>query len=304
MKKILSLASISLLIIVVATGCLKDKDFDNNKYGISKPDESSVGVGFPEAAKKINTFSVLPTTTPQTFKVALVNLLSDKPAEQDLVITIERDTSIAYNYNMDPETTTPVQEFATSEVSSPFKVTIPQGQTTGFMDLTINNSSTLDLTKLYAIGLKISSVDKSGITISTNLQKLLLGVAIQNIYDGIYEVKSYTLRAGDAAKTGRVAPFEVGLQTSGPTSVIFDALHKWADGTGIGIGSPIFDVAPGTNAVTVTSDGTGLAVPVGNDPSYNSRYDPATKTFYASYTWNGGVAARLVIDTLVYLRPR
>lgn len=304
MKKILSIASIGLGLLIGATGCLKDKDFDNNKFGISKPDASPVGVGFPEAANKINTFSVLPSTSPQTFKVALVNLLSDMPAEEDLTITLQRDTSIAYNYNNDPDTKTPVVEFDAAALASTYKVFIPKGQRTGYLDLTIVNSSTLDLTKLYGVGLKIVSVDKSGVTISTNLQKVLIGVAIQNIYDGVYSGKCYILRGGDPAKTGSFS-FEIALATNGPTSVIFKDYHKWADGTNVGIDYPIFTIDPATNAVTVSSQpATPLAVPVANAPGYNSRYEPATKTIYASYTWNAGPTARLIIDTLTYLKPR
>lgn len=298
MNKIL--ASLILIAALAGlSGCVKDKGFEDNVYGLNKPDASPVGIGFPESANKINVTAIESAATPTILKVALVNLLSDVPAEQDISVILVQDTSIAGQYNRDPATVNPVQEFAIgSEITTSLKVTIPKGQRTAFLDVTIPNSTSLDLTKTYALGLKIQSVSNG--TIAANLQKVLIGVAIKNPYDGIYENRSYTLRSGDPNRTGFAAPYEIGLATSGAYSLQSDALHKWADGSGIGITFPIFTIDPATNDVTVTASG----FTIGNAPGYISRYDPANKTIYAAFTWGAGPAARLALDTLKYLRPR
>ena len=47
-----------------------------------------------------------------------------------------------------------------------------------------------------------------------------------------------------------------------------------------------------------------LGFTVTDAPSYTNRYDPATKTIYAAFTWGAGSASRLALDTLKYLRPQ
>ncbi len=298
MKKI-SMACFTAGILFAGTGCLKDKAFDASEYGINRPENSPLGVGFPESANKINVTAIESSATPTLLKLALVNLLSDSPAEQDINVTLVRDTSISGAYNRDPATVNPVTEFDAADISSTFKVTIPKGQRTAFLQVTLPNSAALDLTQTYAMGLKIASAD-GGAIIASNQQKVLVGVAIKNPYDGVYENRSYTLRSGDPARTGVAAPYEIGLVTSGAYTVQSDALHRWADGSGIGITYPIFTIDPATNAVTVSASGFTVI----DAPGYVNRYDAATKTIYAAFTWGAGPSSRLALDTLKYLRPR
>ena len=293
------MACLAACLLFANTGCLKDKGFDNNEYGLNNPQNSAVGVGFPESANKINVTAIESSATPTLLKLALVNLLSDSPAEQDINVTLVRDTSITGAYNRDPATVNPVTEFADADISSTFKVIIPKGQRTAFLQVTLPNSASLDLTQTYALGLKIASAD-GGAVVAANQQKVLVAVAIKNPYDGVYENRSYTLRSGDPSRTGSVAPYEIGLVTAGAYTVQSEILHKWADGSGIGITYPIFTIDPATNAVTVTGSGFTLL----DAPGYTNRYDPATKKIYAAFTWGAGPASRLALDTLTYLRPR
>ena len=299
MKKI-SIFCLSAFLLLTNTGCLKDKAFEDNKYGLNHPENSPVSIGFPESANKTNIGAVESSSSPTLLKLALVNLNSDEPAEQDIHITLVRDTSIVSAYNNDPTTVNPLTEFADSAISTTLKVVIPKGQTKAFLDVTLKNSSTLDLTQTYAMGLKIANVDVPGIVISALQQKVLVGVAIKNPYDGIYEVHSYTLRSGDPSRTGPVPVYEIGLATIGAYAVQSDILHHWADGSGIGITFPIFTIDPATKGVSVSGSGFTII----DAPGYTNRYDPATKTFYAAFTWGAGPASRLALDTLIYLRPR
>lgn len=124
-----------------------------------------------------------------------------------------------------------------------------------------------------------------------------------NQYDGVYLVKSYTFRGGDPLRTGNPVPFEMNLVTTSDSTVQFDTLHLWADGSGVGIGNVILSIYPSTNVV-IPSNTIAPTVIVSPAPGYNNFYDPVSKTFYVTYTWYAGPSSRLIIDTLVYLRQR
>lgn len=297
MKKI-SFVLLSAVVLFAEAGCLKDKEFEDNKYGANRPEDSPVGVGFPQAPNKINASSINSVNTPQTMQIALVNLLSDEPAQQDIHVTLVSDPSLINEYNSanDPDLATmPLSGYSLSSLV----VTIPKGQRTGTITLTIPNATQLDLTKTYAFGFKIASVQEPGITIASNLNRILVGIAIKNKYDGVYSMKGYTLRAGDAVLTGNFTDEEMELVTAGANTVDFGSLQVWANHSGVGIGNPKLDINPTTNKVTISSSGGAS-----NLPGYDSRYDPASKTFYIGFTWGAGPASRAAIDTLTYLKPR
>ncbi len=163
------------------------------------------------------------------------------------------------------------------------------------------NGAKWDLSKKYALPLSISDAGTDNI-ISGGKQDIIALISLKNKWDGIYSLKGETLRAGDPAKTGRFQPIEMELATSGANSVTFGALQIWADGTGVGIGNPTF-LVNNDNSITISSPGGAINSSAAGT-SYQSRYDPATKTFYAQFTWGAGLASRLATDTLVYLRPR
>jgi hypothetical protein len=306
MKKI-SIAFLSALLVIGGTGCLKDEGFDNNEYGIKHPEDSPVGVGFPQASNKINVTSIENVTTTQTFQVALVNLLSDEPAEQDIHVTLVADPSVVAAYNAVDENRDGIPDnpqlavMPTNAYSIPsMVVTIPKGSRTATLPLTINNAKTnLDITKTYGFGFRIASVQEGGVTIASNLNKILVGIAIKNQWDGHYEINGYHIRGGDPSLTGPVH-VERDLVTAGATTVAWEGSVPWGGPSQLPAGyEPIITVNESTNKVTVTS-ANGL---VTQDNTYDNRWDPATKTFYIRWLYPAG-AQRLFTDTLKYLRPR
>ena len=123
---------------------------------------------------------------------------------------------------------------------------------------------------------------------------------VLNQYDGYYSYKGYVLRGGDPVLTGNFAGLSMALVTSGLSTVQFATSAIWGDGvTGISAGLPILTVNT-DNSVTLAST-TGQ---VYNDPGYQSRYDPASKTFFISFTWGAGPSQRLSTDTLTFAGPR
>jgi hypothetical protein len=295
MKKIIFSSAIALLVLV--TACVKDKNFDDQKLGI--PNTDVKGVSFPQskdllsASKASDTISVgtdvNQTTSAQTNSLIIIGLESEFTSPTDVNVAVAlKPTLIPSGYIALPAGT----------YSIPATVKIPAGQKTGKLVITFSNTSTYSLTANYAIGLTITSAD-AGYQVANNSKDIVASFAVKNQYDGTYDFKGYAFRAGDPTLTGNFCCLERDLLTTGATSVAMDELLAWSNGSGIGIGNQTFSVDPITNAVVWGGVGGSSLL-----PGYNSRYVPATKTFYIGITWGAGPAARQSIDTLTYLRPR
>ncbi|WP_315814646.1 BT_3044 domain-containing protein [Paraflavitalea speifideaquila] len=63
-------------------------------------------------------------------------------------------------------------------------VTIPKGSNTGYLQVKFKPSSFLGGS--WALAYQISSVDKTGYTISTNLKTAIIPIIVKNPYDGVY----------------------------------------------------------------------------------------------------------------------
>jgi hypothetical protein len=154
---------------------------------------------------------------------------------------------------------------------------------------------------LYILPLTIT--DGGGQKIS-NYKTILLNIQAKNQYDGTYSVKGSVLRVnGGVPDVVLGGPYKSGLttvlSTTGANTVAYT--QTWANGSEAGGVNPLqFAVDPATNKVTVS---TVVNPTLANDPTYNNRYDPATKTFYLSYTWSTP-GTRGATDTLTYVGPR
>jgi hypothetical protein len=118
-------------------------------------------------------------------------------------------------------------------------------------------------------------------------------------------MKGYVLRAGDDVLSGYYKNRTYKLATSGPNTVLLDRNIAWGNSAtnycgGIGHWTITISEATTPNPITVT-DATNAAVTI--LPTYNNRYDPATKTFYMSVYWGSGPTNRATTDTLVYSGP-
>ena len=216
-------------------------------------------------------------------------------APDDITVNLAIDTATLSTYNTDNGTAyvTP----PTTIFSIPTSVVIKKGTSMTQVKATISNNSSFDYSVNYALAVKIASAS-TGI-ISKTFGKAVYAFGVRNAYDGHYSFKGYSLRAGDAAKTGNFT-YSGGLDlvTAGGNIVQFGILQVWADLTGVGIGYPILTV---NSDNTVTSSSSGGAY---NAPGYTSRYVPSTKTFYISYSWGAGPTARLATDTLTFIKAR
>jgi hypothetical protein len=308
LKNIISLSALAVILSAVFASCLKDDAFDNHEIQSVRPDgpQNAVYVGLTATSNSNHLQLAFDNSDADTTFNAVPILLAGGTAPQDIQVTLAYDPAILGDYNtangtMHEEAPTSLYSVLNQGDSvNGYVVTIPKGQTTGYLQLKLKPSDFLGYD--YALGLKIVSVT-SGYIISSNFNTGILAIGVKNEWDGVYDYKGYALRAGDATLTGYFSGKTMDLITKGTNSVAFGSLALWGDGnSGIGIGNPLLTIdnssAP-PYPVTVTSDAGAY-----NLPGYNSRYDPTTKTFYIAFTWGAGPAARQSIDTLTYTGPR
>ncbi len=286
-KKIIYSAGI-LAVVSTLPSCLK-----NGAYYIPFS-SAAASVDLPLAASTSNgitAFAYPPTVTTVTLPI-MVNVASPSMPSTPTTISLALDTAGLSQYNADNGTDYQPLPDSTYTVSG-WDVTVPAGKRIDSITVTIELSK-LDLSNAYVFPVTIAS---SSLPIE-QWNHLFYYVAVKNQWDGIYDYNGYALRAGDPARTGNFSGQQTTLLTSGSNSVTFATGALWADLSVIGIGPPMLTIS-GTNAVTVTSPGGAT-----NDPTYNSHYDPSTKTFYFQFYWGAGPTARLSTDTLTYSGPR
>lgn len=298
MKKYLSV----LLLAAMATGltsCLKDGKVNLPPGGSPSVIEFSTNLFVSPASDAHSPISLYAKSFALSPSASFdVNLAytGGGVAPQDIVVNLSNDTTgILGNYNdYSGEDFKPLPAV---QFSMPTTVTIKKGEQFAKLTITVKPDQ-FDLTAAYAIPLKIASVSAG--TISGNYGKILVSVGAINKYDGIYSDNGYVLRAGDDVLSGFFKNQTISMVTAGPNSVTFAPL--WADGSGVGgIGGTTASVNPTTNKVTMFATGNPALT---NDPSYDNRYDPATKTFYLSYYWGTGIGNRAHRDTLVFKSAR
>lgn len=328
MKKITSILTI-LAATFVMTGCLKDKGFNNNEYGINDPDTQPPGVGFPLGSKSKVDFGLNVASTVQAVNdIVYVNLESGVAAPADVAVTLTNNTTSllsAYNTANGLTGTSAVLALPTALYNVALSMTIPSGGRNVQVPLNVTNTTTLDPNRQYAVGLTISNVT-GGYKIASNLANLLIVFGVKNAYDGKYTLRG-RFHHPSASNPPAAFTTTVEMWTTGPNSVKMYWPLAGAFGspflsggslTYFAVQEPKFTVNLSTNAVVVNNDDatgsvyTMSATGFGTLP-YNHRWDPAVKTFFASWGYNlgaggafggNGSAARMWEDTLIYTGPR
>jgi hypothetical protein len=321
MKKLLLFVSLFSGLVLLCTGCLKDKGFENGEYGINDPGSQPPGIGFPRAiAAKYNLGINLSSASQSAAGVVYVNLESGLPATSDIHITLTLNDALRTAYNAANGTN--ILALPPALFSVPLTLTIPAGQRNAQVPISFPNTSTLDPNSSYGLGISISTVD-GGYLIAANLKNLFIEIGLKNKYDGVWDLKGLHNRAPYDQ-----FPFhtEVEMHTTGPSSV---ALY-WPDGPGYGqpigtspsgvgwygdVMSPNFTFNPATDIVTgvttyvgagvtlamVTSDNVADANP--NGPIVNRFEAGPPKKMYLTFQYNGNDLRRFY-DTLTYIGPR
>ncbi|HYO22821.1 MAG TPA: DUF1735 domain-containing protein [Flavisolibacter sp.] len=171
---------------------------------------------------------------------------------------------------------------------------------------TLRPSDFLD--QSYAIGLSIAEMSDGDI--SPIAKHVIVFISIKNEYDGIYQLKGYSEVPGSGFTGHFSLPCseELEVATSGNSSVyLLPSQPAYSSGGFAYITNllPNITLDKTTGKVTsVKARSGGLELFFPYDATYNSRYEPATKTLYVKYGVEPAGSGRFIIDTLIFCKPR
>jgi len=276
-------------------GCLKDKDFDNgaiqsnhNTGTLIKPVEIKL------TASNTSNFLTLAfdnSSDAVTQDVVPINLATSDPAPEDIQVTVALDPTLVDDFNTANGTSYVVPDPSMYTLVNNGIVTIKKGEHTGYLQLTFVPSTFLG--GAWALGYQITSVDKAGYTISGNMSTGITALVIKNAYEANYNVTGYFVHPSAPRPIGQ----EKYLATVGADR---------SEGTVGDLGSPFdFTIDPSNNLIDWQAQGStnpasnfinGVDNAYGNatypgapftHDVYNNTYDPANKTFWMHYGYNG-----------------
>jgi hypothetical protein len=306
MKKISLLYFLLVTLLFAGTGCLKDKDFEDKKYGIDITEVK--GVAFTQTPSSPVVVGITGQAAPLTVTGPYLTLEGSGPATSDVHVKLEYDQAAVTAAGLEP---IPAGNFSLNTLD----VVIPKDSSfVNNLQLTIKNSNQLDPNKKYGVGFKIVSVD-NGYQIASNMSTVIIGFAIKNKYDGVYRLQ------GHHNRVPYNFPYdtEIHLITLGPNSVYFYWPDVKSKGHPIGVGpDPVNDlswygdgIAPAivfdlntdlvTNVYNYTP-GTVITMFTGAG-SRISKFDPATHNITVDWNYNNN-ALRAFFDDLTYIGPR
>lgn len=292
-------AFVALIAAAGLSSCLKDDkhyvDFAGATPLIELP--SAANVGGSGGLFQAIALDISPNAQP--FNVA-VNLAAPKTLGSDVTVKLSVDQAALDAYNTANKTN--YQLLPAADYSSTLTAVIKAG--TNLANVVINVNTNLISPSVSNYVLPLTITDGGGQKIS-NYKTVLYNVQVKNAYDGVYSLKGFVFRNdGTGNNDPGLGGYFKGLsQTLITISATTNTLTPvWRTGAAAGgVAGTFISVNPTTNKVTIASTGNAT---LGNDPAYDSRYDPSTKTFYLSYKWGSGSATRAQIDTLVYTGPR
>ncbi len=297
--------------VVLATGCMKDKGFDNQEYGIKDPSGTSTpGVGFnlKGGAGYIRSIGLDVSDVAQAIAAdnLTIGYYAGSNAPKDINVSIALDPSIVDDYNATNGTTIQLLDPSVYTIASQ-NLVIAAGRQNVPINMVVNSTLTLDPSTTYAIAFRIVNVD-NGVKIASNMDKHLLIFNIKNKYDGRYEL-TFTNVHPTLNPTGLGGTVEVEMWTSGPNSVkihwegsfynpaiLNGALNAFASQ------EPEYTIDAATNVVSVQNSFAGAVTFYTMFPGYNSFYDPATKVIDTKWGYSG--FTRAWTQNFTYLGPR
>lgn len=274
---------------VLLTSCLKDKNItDDRKYGMEGISDVKL-VEIVETPSK--TYALDYRDVDTSFTLFTIHLNSEKPAEQDINVTLTINDQIVDDYNADNGT---AFEVAPSPIYSlgNLTVTIPKGSREASVVINTNPAD-LSLGE-YALGFTLSSVSAPGIVVSKNYSNLFVYLGVKNKYDGKYTLNGKFYHPTQSPNYGAFT-MDAEMHTTSPTKVklyIPDFEGYYAPGlfggalNAFGAQEPEFTIDPTTNKVTVQNGYVGAVTFYTMAPGYDSHYDPVTKTIYAKWGYN------------------
>lgn len=308
MKKLSIFFGLIALVFAVA-GCLKDKGFEDQQYGIQIASDKAVS--FPQTSQSPVVVGITGQPAPVVVDGPLLAIEDPSAPAANVTVKLAYDQDLVVAQGLVP---LPAGTFSLNTLDA----VIPAGsKTLGDLKLTVTNSDVLNPNLKYGVGFKIVSVDQ-GYKIAGNQSAMIIGFAIKNKYDGVYNLK------GRHNRVPYTFPYdtEIQLVTTGPSTVIFywveNDLGIDSYGHPIGVGannslgwygaviSPVIEFNPATNLVTKVFNNppnpTAITLFTGAG-SRISKFDSATKAITVDWNYNNN-PLRAFFDDLTYIKPR
>jgi hypothetical protein len=317
MRKVLQQLLFISAITVLATSCEKgEEDFPSSlnteKTLVSLPDA---------AAGALKTLAL--DLTPGVLTLDILEVVREtKTATQlnssQVVYIKHQNASIA-----DPssgEVKELPRNLYTNHPDNPFdgqywKITFKPGEWKTHLKILLDPSTLLSLTNRVGLGFLLAETPNAQISDSKN--QLGVEISAKNIYDGVYRLTWTNYHpTANPAYTGSTTDVEMRTTAANKVKCYWPLAAAYCAPSILNGGlsyflsqEPEYTVNTSTNAVTVSNSFPGGLV-YNNAAGFNTRYDPAAKTFYAKWGYNnpGGVfdpsVTREWTQTFVYLRPR
>ena len=305
MKKISIFSFLSALLLTALTGCLKDKDYDEHKYGMYSNDSRSVG--FIRAAASPLVVGITGQARPVTVSGPTITINgTNQPAASDITINIVEDATLVTAAGLTP---LPQGTYSINTLVP----TIAAGDSfTRQLQITVEESDQLNPNISYGIGYRIETAT-AGYTVTRNMSEVVVGFAIKNKYDGVYTLQGYHNRAPYDFPYNT----EIELRTVAPNAVAFfwpeqdDYVHPIGVGPNNLLDSYGPDIAPvivfdlHDDMVTdvYNSSTTVVITKFTGAGSRPGRFDPATRSITVDFNYSNN-PLRAYFDDLTFLRER
>lgn len=282
----------------LAVSCKQDQVF-----GDTEPNTTRVVAEFTDA---VNGSSVTETFSQEAIEIGLTELrLSTRTVtDHSTRVKVIANPSVVSSYNAANGTAYVAAGSAGFALTNDYVLSHEQRKV--MVKATIRPSAFLD--QPYAIGLSIAEMSDG--EISPIAKNVIVFISIKNEYDGIYRLKGYSEIPGSGF-TGHFSldcNEELEVVTSGNNSVYLNPSQPAYSGGSFAYITnllPDFTLDKTTNKVTAVQGRAGsLGFIFPFDATYDSRYDPATKTLYIKYGVEPVGSGRFIIDTLTFCRPR
>jgi hypothetical protein len=304
-----ALVGIKVLFILALAGCLKDDRYEDQQMGITVTDIP--GVAFTQASKSPVVQGITAVPGAATVNGPIITLETSSSASSDVHITLAYDQSLVTAAGLTP---VPAGTFNLSTLTP--VIAAGKGSVQD-LKLTVTNSTALDPSLIYGVGIKITNVD-GGYQIAGNGKSVIFAFAIKNRYDGVYLLK------GVHNRPTLNYPYEAEMHmiTTGPNAVSFYWPEVNSAGHPIGAGpnnslswygeavSPVVEFNLSNNLVTnvynVGAGGPPIDIYAGPGSGQGRFVDDATPTnrkMYVYFRYNAN-DARGFMDTLTYIGPR
>lgn len=311
----IKLIASAIVCMLFFSGCIKDKEYDNNMRGILL-DKNSKLIEIAGPTDGFYSLNLNSSNADTTVNLVLVRLVSAEPAAQDIKVTLVLDTSLVSSYNAAHGTTFTIPDASDYSLPS-LTVTIPKGSREGYLKIVTTPDNFIGTN--HAIGFRLASVSDPSIKLSGNYNKQVIRLGVLNLYDGHYTVTGTMVDITNATLTG-FYPLEWDLVTNGSGQVIvYDRdytgtpthiINTAAGLSQYGSFGLIVNFEPGLNKIVSVTNFYGQPASNGRsaqlDPSGENRFDPVTRTIKIKYFMlQPGSAIRTTFDeTWTYVGPR